>query len=62
MTYKRILQGKVSFHYHKWQRWYNLSFGRYWSGKLFYFNIPKFSFGIDCRINWIEDMTTGTVR
>jgi len=62
MSWKRILKGKVSFHYCQWQRWNTMSVEKFWFGRLIYFNLSKFGLHIDCRINWIEDMTTGIPR
>lgn len=62
MNWKRVLKGKVSFHYHKWRKWDYIGTYRMWSGRLIYLGISKFCLHIDCRINWLEDMAIGTVR
>jgi len=59
---KRILLGKVSLGYCSWQKWNTVGFEKYWSNRLFYLNISKLSFHLDCRINWLEDMITGIPR
>ena len=55
----RILKGKTGLRWAKWQKWSELSFNKYWSGRLFYLNISKVSFTLDCRIDWLADMITG---
>ena len=60
MNWKRILRGKISLHYMGWLKWYRVGVLRAWSGRLIYLNFSKFSFVIDCRKDWIEDMKTGT--
>jgi hypothetical protein len=63
MNWKRVLEGKVSLHWAKWQKWNGPpAIEKYWSGRLIYLTFSKLSFQIDCRINWIEDMATGHVR
>lgn len=59
MSWKRLLRGNVKIVYCRWQRWNTIGFEKYWSGRLLYFNVSKFSFHIDCRIDWLEDMVTG---
>lgn len=59
MDWRRILTGKISFHYFRKQRWNTLSIDRYWYGRVIYFGFSKISFQLDCRVNWVEDMITG---
>jgi hypothetical protein len=59
MNWKRILMGKVSIHYYKFQKWNTFQIDRYWSGRLIYLGFSKISFQLDCRVNWVEDMITG---
>ena len=60
MNWKRILMGKCSFHYCKYSRWFSVSIDRYWSGRLIYVNVSRLSLHVDCRINFVKDMITGT--
>jgi len=62
MNWKRILMGKLSFHYEPCHRWFSLNIDRYWSGRLIYLSISRFTLAIDCRINWVEDVVTGKAK
>ena len=62
MNIKRILLGKVSVYWAKWQKWDSLYCQKYWAGRIFTLSISKLHFTLDCRINWIEDMITGDPR
>ena len=62
MNWKRRLKGNVRLQYCKWQAWNTFKIDKYWSGCLLYFEFSKFVFILDCRINWLEDMVTGTPR
>lgn len=59
MNLMRYLNGSIHFNYANWQSWNHLSANKYWGGRLLYLNISKFSFQLDCRKNWVEDMING---
>jgi len=59
MNWKRILMGSLHFDYDKNNPWLFFMFTRYWSGRLIYLTISKFTVHIDCRRNWLQDMVTG---
>lgn len=61
MKWKRVLAGKCSLHYCWGQKWNEVGISKYWSGRIIYISLSKFSFHIDCRLNWIDDMITGNV-
>jgi len=62
MNWKRILKGNLGLNYFWWQKWNTHRIERYWSGRLIYIQFSKIALIIDCRINWLEDMITGTPR
>jgi ubiquinone/menaquinone biosynthesis C-methylase UbiE len=59
MNWKRILMGKISVHYSRFNKFFSYGLNRYWSGRLIDIYISKITFTIDCRLNWLEDMVTG---
>ena len=59
MNLKRILLGKIIIYWCKWQKWNEISFRKYWSGRIFSVGISKLCIDLDCRIDWIKDMVTG---
>jgi len=63
MNWKRILKGRISIRFPHWQKWSDgFVVDRKWSGRLIYISCSKLQILIDCRVNWIEDMTTGQPR
>jgi hypothetical protein len=49
MNIKRYLNGKVSFHYSRWDEWKYIGINRFMSGRLIYLHLGKFSIQLDCR-------------
>jgi len=59
MNWKRILKSKISITSSRYNKWQEISINKYWSNRLFYLNIGKFTIILDCRTDWIDDMITG---
>ena len=62
MNWKRTLKSKISITSSRYNKWQEISINKYWSNRLFYLNISKFTLILDCRKNWIDDMITGVPK